>query len=417
LIDPGVARAVSFGVCGVTLIAVATRAAGLSEALWATCGALLLVAAGGVSVHEALVAVSRGTDVYLFLAGMMVLAGLLRYHGVFAWLAMHALSAARGSALRLLGLVYLVGVAVTALLSNDATAVVLAPAVASALARTGARPLPYLYACAFVANAASFLLPISNPANLILYGDRLPPLGAWLAAFGLASLAAIVLTLVALVAVMRGSLRDDVADTSEPVSLTSAGRLAVALAGFSALAMVAAAVFAYPLGRVTILAAAISLGAISLSRPSTAAAVARTTAWSIVPLVAGLFVVVAALDRLGLAALARTGMLAAQALPGTLGPGALSAAITFACVLANNLPVALLAGVSLAGMHAHPVIAHTALVAVDLGPNLAVSGSLATLLWLRALRHEGIVVTPGEFARIGACVLAPALIGAVLVVH
>jgi arsenical pump membrane protein len=415
--DPGVARAVSLGVCGGTLIAVATRAAGLSEALWATCGALLLVVVGGVSPHEALVAVSRGADVYLFLVGMMVLAGLLRYHGVFDWLAMHALAAARGSPLRLLGLVYLVGVAVTALLSNDATAVVLAPAVAAALMRTNARPLPFLYACAFVANAASFLLPISNPANLVVYGDRLPPLGAWLAAFGPASLVAIVLTFVALVAVMRGSLRESVADTSEAVSLTAAGRLALALASLSALAMVGASVFAYPLGRVTIAAAAISLGVSSLRRPSAAAALARTTAWSIVPLVAGLFVVVAALDRLGLVALVQHGILVAQALPGPLGPEALSAVVTFACAVANNLPVALLAGLSLAGMQPHPVIAHAALVAVDLGPNLAVSGSLATLLWLRALRHEGIVITPGEFARIGACVLAPALIGAVLVVH
>ena len=171
-------------------------------------------------------------------------------------------------------------------------------------------------------------------------------------------------------------------------------------------------------GRSTAIGAAtLSLAVISVSRPSTAAAVARATAWSIVPLVAGLFVVVAALDRLGLVALVREGFLAAQALPGPVGPEALGAVVTFACVIANNLPVALLAGFSLTGMRAHAVIAHAALVAVDLGPNLAVSGSLATLLWLRALRQEGIVVTPGEFARIGACVLAPALIGAMLVVH
>lgn len=417
MIDPGIVRAASFAVCGGTLVAVATRAAGLSEAFWAICGALALLAVGGVSVREALMAVSRGTDVYLFLVGMMMLAGLLRFHGVFDWLAMHALRAAQGSPLRLLGLVYLIGVAVTALLSNDATAVVLAPAVAAALARTDAKPLPYLYACAFVANAASFLFPISNPANLVVYGDRLPPLGLWLAAFGPASLVAIVLTFLALWVVMRPSLREPIADGSEPVHLTKAGRLALRLASLSALAMVAAAVFAYPLGEVTIVAAAISLGVLSVRRPSAIRAVARTTAWSIVPLVGGLFVIVAALDHLGLIALVRSGIFWAQALPGARGPLVLSAAITFACALANNLPVALLAGFSLASTHAHPVIAHAALVAVDLGPNLAVSGSLATLLWLRALRHEGIVVTPGQFARVGACVLTPALIGAVLILH
>ena len=73
----------------------------------------------------------------------------------------------------------------TVFFSNDATVVVLTPAVATMLARTRVSPYPYLFACAFVANAASFVLPISNPANLVLYGGALPRLGAWLAAFAL----------------------------------------------------------------------------------------------------------------------------------------------------------------------------------------------------------------------------------------
>jgi arsenical pump membrane protein len=113
LIGAAVTRAVSCALCGATLIAVATRAAGLSESLWAAMGAVILVGIGGVSFSQALGAVSRGADVYLFLVGMMVLAGLLGRHGVFDWLAMHALRMARGSPLRLLALVYLVGVVVT----------------------------------------------------------------------------------------------------------------------------------------------------------------------------------------------------------------------------------------------------------------------------------------------------------------
>ena len=72
---------------------------------------------------------------------------------------------------RLFLLVYLVGVLVTVFLSNDATAVVLTPAVfAATQAAKADKPLPYLFVCAFVANAASFVLPISNPANLVVYG-------------------------------------------------------------------------------------------------------------------------------------------------------------------------------------------------------------------------------------------------------
>ena len=71
----------------------------------------------------------------------------------------------------------------TIFLSNDATAVVLTPAVYAATRARGVEPLPYLFVCAFIANAASFVLPISNPANLVVFGDHMPPLVEWLAPF------------------------------------------------------------------------------------------------------------------------------------------------------------------------------------------------------------------------------------------
>ena len=75
-----------------------------------------------------------------------------------------------GSAKRLFLIVYIVGTIVTVLLSNDATAVVLTPAVYAATRAAKVEPLPYLFICAFIANAASFVLPISNPANLVVFG-------------------------------------------------------------------------------------------------------------------------------------------------------------------------------------------------------------------------------------------------------
>ena len=66
-------------------------------------------------------------------------------------------------------------------LSNDATAVVLTPAVyAATRAARVKEPLPYLFICAFIANAASFVLPISNPANLVVYGGAHAAAAAWL---------------------------------------------------------------------------------------------------------------------------------------------------------------------------------------------------------------------------------------------
>ncbi|HVW10562.1 MAG TPA: SLC13 family permease, partial [Bryobacteraceae bacterium] len=158
------------------------------EAVWACLGAALLVICRLVSPGAAGAAIARGTDVYLFLAGMMLLAELARREGVFDWLASHAVQSARGSAARLFLLVYAVGVLVTVFLSNDATAVVLTPAVYAAVRKARAEALPYLFSCAFIANAASFVLPISNPANLVIYGNRIPPLFTWLKIFIVPSL-------------------------------------------------------------------------------------------------------------------------------------------------------------------------------------------------------------------------------------
>ena len=109
---------------------------------------------------------------YLFLSGMMLLSELARVNGVFDWLASIAVRRARGSSARLFTLIYGLGTVVTILLSNDATAVVLTPAVLTAVRKAKAEPLPYLFACALIANAASFVLPISNPANLVVFQQR-----------------------------------------------------------------------------------------------------------------------------------------------------------------------------------------------------------------------------------------------------
>lgn len=166
----------TWAVADISTAGVILRPWRVPEAVWALAGALLLVLTGLLSHSDAARAVGKGHDVYLFLGGMMVLAELARREGLFDYVAAHAVRRAKGSATRLFTLVYAVGVLVTVFMSNDATAVVLTPAVYAAAKKAGVKPLPYLFACALVANAASFVLPISNPANLVIFGDQLPAL-------------------------------------------------------------------------------------------------------------------------------------------------------------------------------------------------------------------------------------------------
>eukprot|EP01035_Chromulina_nebulosa_P063907 gene63907-87404_t len=202
---------VTWSVAGLTALGVITRPFRWPEAIWATLGAMVLLGLGLILPGDAWAGVLKGLDVYLFLGGMMLLSELARKEGLFDWLAAIATSHARGSPRRLFALIFAVGTVVTVFLSNDATAVVLTPAVyAATRAAQVKNPLPYLYVCAFIANAASFALPISNPANLVIFGGgHMPSLGAWLRTFALPTVLSVGATYAALYFMQRNILRQD----------------------------------------------------------------------------------------------------------------------------------------------------------------------------------------------------------------
>jgi arsenical pump membrane protein len=384
----------------------------LPEAVWAVGGALLLVVLGLLPVSDALAGVAKGGDVYLFLAGMMLLADLGRQEGLFDWLAASAVRHARGSGARLFALTYAVGVIVTVFLSNDATAVVLTPAVYAAAKAAGAKPLPYLLVCAFVANAASFVLPISNPANLVVYGRAMPPLAAWLAQFALPSLLAIALTFAVLRAKLGGEIAISLRAAKPATGLSRGGLLAGLGIGATGIVLLVASGFGARLGLPTFCAGFVTtLLVFALHRKPPWPLISRIS-WSVLPLVAGLFVLVEALRKAGvIEVLAR--MLHEEALRSVAWTATVAGAIAaFACNLMNNLPTALIAGSSLA--HAPMPIAGAVLIGVDLGPNLSVTGSLATILWLIALRREGESIGAWGFLKLGMMVMPPALVGALL---
>ncbi|USI74733.1 arsenic transporter [Sphingomonas morindae] len=402
----------TWGICAAATAGVIGRPWRLPEWIWAVAGAAALLLLGLMPLAAAASAVAKGLDVYFFLTGMMLLSETARAHGLFDWVAATAVNAARGSRPRLFLLVYGTGVIVTTFLSNDATAVVLTPAVYVAARKAGAEPLPLLFACALIANAASFVLPISNPANLVLYGGHMPPLGQWFASFAWPSVAAIVVTY----AVLRGVERRRIAGACardvprDPLGLGGAAALAAIL--LTALLLLALSALDRPLGLPTALAGIATALLVSALTKRTPLALARCVSWGVLPLVAGLFVLVEALDRTGItAALAR--MLAQAARADPQRAGALAGTIlAFACNLMNNLPAGLIAATAITDAHAPRALVDGLLIGVDLGPNLSVTGSLATILWLQAIRREGESVGFGQFLAIGALAMPTALAAA-----
>src|SRR6202045_1718626 len=233
-------NAATWGIAALATLGVIARPWNLPEFIWAVAGAALLVLLNLLPWPDALAAAAKGTDVYFFLIGMMLLAEVARKEGLFGWLAAQAVLHARGSAKRLFLIVYVVGTLVTVLLSNDATAVVLTPAVYAATRAAKVEPLPYLFICAFIPNAASFVLPISNPANLVVFGKQMPPLSEWLRTFALPSVVAIGVPYVALRLTQRRALEAEVAAVGDIAPLRRGGQLAALGIGMTAVVLLVA---------------------------------------------------------------------------------------------------------------------------------------------------------------------------------
>ena len=404
------ADAATWGIAALATFGVIVRPWNLPEFIWAAAGAALLVALNLLPWPDALAAAGKGTDVYFFLAGMMLLAEVARKEGLFDWLAAQAVRSSKGSAKRLFLIVYLVGTVVTMLLSNDATAVVLTPAVYAATRAAKVEPLPYLFACAFIANAASFVLPISNPANLVVFGKAMPPLADWLRAFALPSLVAVVATYLALLLTQRRALAGNVAAIETIAPLSRAGKLTAIGILMTAIVLLTASAMDRDLGLPTFIAGAVVTVLVLVIGRQSPWPVLRDISWSVLPLVAGLFILVEGLNRTGvLPALARVLKQASTATP-QLTSWIAGVAVAIASNLLNNLPVGLIAATTGQAAQVPRHILGAILIGVDLGPNLSVTGSLATILWLIVLRREGEHVGAWQFLKLGLIVMPPALL-------
>src|SRR5712691_1295409 len=347
------------------------------EFVWAVVGAAMLVLFNLLSWQEAVAAVGRGTDVYLFLIGMMLLSEVARKEGLFDWLATQAVTHAR------LGQTTIpdhlrrrhpgdgVPVERRHRCRDDAGRLCGDPG------RAGrAAPLsPHLRF--HRQRRARFVLPIANPANLVVFGGQMPALSEWLRYFAGPSLVAILATYVVLRLTQREALDAKVAAIEGLSPLTLGGKIAAIGIALTVAVLLSASAFDRPLGLPTFCAGAFLTAIVLVIARQSPLPILKDISWSVLPLVAGLFVVVAGLNRTG----------ALSALAGNLHDAA-------ATSHAAQVP---------------PQVAGAILIGVDLGPNLSVTGSLATVLWLIALRRDGVKIAPLRFLRYGLLVMPPAL--------
>ena len=399
-------------IVSLSILLMLIRPRGIPEVWWIGGGALLLVALRLVAIPLAVKAVAEGSDVYLFLIGMMLLSELAREQCVFEWVASAAVRSADGSCSRLFALIYGVGTLVTMFLSNDATAVVLTPAILTAVRKSKVEPLPHLFVCAFIANAASFVLPISNPANLVVFHTGMPPLGQWLASFTVPSVFSVIATFLVLRFLFRKELCQSIDAQVEDAELNANGKLVLAGLAVMIVVLLTASAMKKDLGLPTCLASLVITAVVSLRAKQNPWGLVREISWSTLLLVAGLFIMVRAVESEGALQITQSWLAWAQHLAPSAEVLVVGFAVGIGNNVVNNLPLGLIAGGTIQAAHIKGLIANAVLIGVDLGPNLSVTGSLATILWLLALRKEQLDVSFWKFLRVGVIAMPVALLGA-----
>jgi arsenical pump membrane protein len=399
------AEAISVAMLALVLGFAVVRPWGWGEAVAAVPAAILVIAVGAISPHRALVEAERLGPIIGFLAAVLILAQLCQDEGLFRacgdWMA-------RGVGkrpARLLIRVFIVASVTTAVLSLDATVVLLTPIVFATAARLNARAKPYVYATTHLANSASLLLPVSNLTNLIAFaasGLSFPRFAGlmlipWLAAIAVEYL------------VFRRFFRTDLNVTPAPTQAAGTAGLpvfalvvlAATLAGFAVTSLAGV----NPAWAAAAGAAVLGVRAL-VRRHTTPAAVWRAAGVPFLAFVLALGIVVTGVTENGLAGALMRVMPSGTALPALLATAALAAALAN---VINNLPAVLVLLPLAAATGPGAVLA--VLIGTNIGPNLTYAGSLATLLWRRVLREHGEGEPDlAEFTRLGLLTVPAGLV-------
>ncbi|HPX37092.1 MAG TPA: ArsB/NhaD family transporter [Mycobacterium sp.] len=394
---------VALGLLALVLVSATSR---WSEVAVAVPAAGLLVGIGAVSTQDAAAELQRLAPVVGFLAAVLLLAGLCDDEGLFRAAGVWAARSSGGSPRRLFGRVFLVATGTTAVLSLDATVVLLTPVVLETVRAMKVPARPHVYSTAHLANTASLPLPVSNLTNLLAFAVA----GLSFARFSTLMVAPWLVAVAVEYVVFRWAFRSDLADRTgehplppaQPIPVFPLVVLALTLAGFVATSFVGLS------PAWAALAGALVLAVRSMVQGrSTIGGMAHSLNIPFLAFVLALGVVVKAVLVNGADVAVR------QLLPSGDGLAALLLIAVLAAGLSNlvnNLPAILLLLPLLTGPG--PVLA--ALIGVNIGPNLTYVGSLSNLLWRRIMHQRGEPTSAALFTRLGLLTVPAGLLVAVL---
>ncbi|MGA5462987.1 SLC13 family permease [Mycobacterium sp. NPDC050041] len=392
----------------VVLAFAVVRPRGLPEAVVAVPAAALLVGVGAISPGDAAAEIRELLPVVGFLAAVLVLSRLCDDEGLFHAAGVLMARVSAGDPRRLLRMVFVVAAAVTAVLSLDATVVLLTPVVIATAATLSIPARPHAYATAHLANSASLLLPVSNLTNLLAFA------AAGLSFTRFAALMALpwLVTMLVEFLLLRWVFARDLAVAPRRADHQPPAEVPVFVLVVLALTLLGFALTSF-LGLSpawAALAGAVALGVRGLAqRRSSVAGVARAVNVPFLAFVLALGVVVEAVMVHGLDDAMRDILPGGHSLPALLGFAAVAAVLSN---VVNNLPAVLVLLPLIAG--AGPAAVLAVLIGVNIGPNLTYVGSLANLLWRNVVRKHDIPAGAIEFSRVGVVTVPLTLVAAVV---
>ncbi|NWJ72329.1 arsenic transporter [Pseudonocardia sp. ICBG1122] len=390
------------------LAAATLRPFGLPEAVVAVPAALVAVVAGLVTPAGAWTEIGELAPTVGFLAAILLLGHLADAEGVFRWLGARLATASAGSPRRLLVAVFAAAAGTTAVLSLDATVVLLTPVVLATAARLGVASRPHSFACAHLSNSASGLLPVSNLTNLLAFSAS----GVGFLTFAGLMVGPWLAVIVVEYLVLRWVFRRDLAAEPEPAGpaapAPAAPVVALVVLGLTLAGFAVASPLGVEPGWVAAAGAAVLAVRALVRRETGPLRLVSAASPGFCLFVLALGVVVAGLGAQGLSGWIGALLPATPDLTGLLVTAAVAAVLAN---VVNNLPATLVLLTAL-GPAAHPGLVLAMLLGVNIGPNLTYAGSLATLLWRRIATGYGDPPRLGTFLRLGALTVPLGLLAA-----